>query len=60
MVLDDSGFSTHQWGGHSRVDRKELGKIVSKKLGYMIQYTARTEVINDKPRRGGVCCDLQR
>lgn len=37
-LLGDSGFTARQLGGYSSVDRKELSKMASKKLGYMIQY----------------------
>ncbi|MBU1332512.1 MAG: ParB/Srx family N-terminal domain-containing protein [Gammaproteobacteria bacterium] len=39
-ALGDSGFTPRQLGGYSSVDRKELSKMASKKLGYMIQYKA--------------------
>ncbi|MBA4289522.1 MAG: hypothetical protein C0439_11205 [Pseudomonas sp.] len=36
--VGDSGFTAAQLGGYTSVDRKELSKMASKKLGYMIQY----------------------
>lgn len=36
--VGDSGFKAAELGGYSSVDRKEMGKMASKKLGYMIQH----------------------
>jgi hypothetical protein len=36
--VGDSGFTASQLGAYSSLDRKELGKVVSRKLSYMLQY----------------------
>ena len=36
--VGDSGFKAAELGGYSSVDRKEMSKMASKKLGYMIQH----------------------
>ena len=36
--VGDSGFQAAELGGYTSVDRKEMGKMASKKLGYMIQH----------------------
>ena len=36
--VGDSGFKAAELGGYASVDRKEMSKMASKKLGYMIQH----------------------
>jgi len=36
--VGDSGFKAGELGGYSSVDRKEMGKMASKKLPYMLAY----------------------
>ncbi|WP_339522514.1 ParB/Srx family N-terminal domain-containing protein [Pseudomonas sp. EA_35y_Pfl2_R111] len=36
--VGDSGFKASELGGYASVDRKEMSKMASKKLGYMIQH----------------------
>jgi hypothetical protein len=38
--VGDSGFTARELGGYTSVDRKEMGKMASKKLPYMIAYKA--------------------
>jgi hypothetical protein len=38
--VGDSGFKAAELGGYSSVDRKEMGKMASKKLAYMLAYKA--------------------
>ncbi|VXC34756.1 conserved exported hypothetical protein [Pseudomonas sp. 8BK] len=39
-TVGDSGFTAAELGGYSSVDRKEMGKMASKKLPYMVAYKA--------------------
>lgn len=36
--VGDSGFTAAQLGGYQSLDRKELGKMATRKLGYMLDY----------------------
>lgn len=36
--LGASGFTARQLGGYAQVDRRELGKVATRKLGYLFQY----------------------
>lgn len=36
--VGDSGFTARELGGYTSVDRKEMGKMASKKLAYMISF----------------------